>query len=248
MTYIRTISIILAYLSFFASQSAADIYRYVNDEGVTCFTDAPATHKAVVVMKERASKSSRNSGILPPHLGGTGIAKKLGTHMVESPPSQNALLPVSGRITSINGFRHDPIDGKLRLHNGVDIAVPSGTPVRPVAPGTVIFSGTRNGYGNMMIIEHRDGTITLYAHNSLNLLAEGAEVETGTIIALSGSTGRSTGPHLHFEAWKDGVNITSTYYAGSAESTLVAVSGKTKGDDIRRIIEADGSFTFTNMR
>lgn len=247
MTPFPGAAILAACILLSATEGAADIYSYVNDEGVTCFTDTPATRGAVIIMKDRPYRSGRSSRTIPPHLAATGIAKKVGTHTTASSGTGNGMLPVSGRITSIYGLRHDPIDGRIRLHNGVDIAVPSGTPVRPAASGTVVFSGTRNGYGNMVIVEHGDGVITLYAHNSLNLVSEGTPVDAGTVIALSGSTGRSTGPHLHFEAWKDGVNTTSAYFAGSAESTLVAVSTATR-DTIRRIVEADGSITFTNMR
>ena len=109
------------------------------------------------------------------------------------------------------GLRHDPIDGIVRDHKGVDIATPEGTPVKPVLPGTVIFSGYRPGYGNTVIVAHDGGMTTLYAHNSTNLKAEGDPVDRGSTIAFSGSTGRTTGPHLHFEAWQDGVNITMTF-------------------------------------
>jgi len=113
-------------------------------------------------------------------------------------------LPVKGVITSQFGLRLDPIDGKRRHHNGIDIAVPEGTPVRPVLSGKVIYSGYSKGYGNCVIVEHEDGIQTLYAHNSKNLVKVGDIVTPETFIALSGSTGRTTGPHLHFEIRKDG--------------------------------------------
>jgi len=113
-------------------------------------------------------------------------------------------LPVKGVITSQFGLRLDPIDGKRRHHNGIDIAVPEGTPVRPVLSGKVIYSGYSKGYGNFVIVEHEDGIQTLYAHNSKNLVKVGDIVTPETFIALSGSTGRTTGPHLHFEIRKDG--------------------------------------------
>jgi murein DD-endopeptidase MepM/ murein hydrolase activator NlpD len=113
-------------------------------------------------------------------------------------------LPVKGVITSQFGLRLDPIDGKTRHHNGIDIAVPEGTPVRPILSGKVIYSGYSKGYGNCVIVEHEDGIQTLYAHNSKNLVKVGDIVTPETFIALSGSTGRTTGPHLHFEIRKDG--------------------------------------------
>lgn len=116
-------------------------------------------------------------------------------------------LPVRGTITSNFGFRIDPIDGKRRHHNGIDIAVPEGTDIRPVISGKVIYSGYSKGYGNCVIIEHEDGVQTLYAHNSKNLVKTGDVVTPDTVIALSGSTGRTTGPHLHFEVRKNGKPI-----------------------------------------
>jgi len=116
----------------------------------------------------------------------------------------NISLPVSGRISSFYGLRVDPIDGTLKKHNGIDIAVSSGTKVRAVSSGKVVYSGYAKGYGNCVIIDHGNGFQTLYAHNSKNLVKTGQEVSQDTVIALSGSTGRVTGPHLHFEVRKDG--------------------------------------------
>ncbi len=113
-------------------------------------------------------------------------------------------LPVNGEITSKFGLRIDPIDGKKRHHNGIDIAVPEGTNIHPVSPGKVIYSGYSKGYGNCVIVEHEDGIQTIYAHNSKNLVKVGDKVSKETVIALSGSTGRTTGPHLHFEVRKEG--------------------------------------------
>ena len=122
----------------------------------------------------------------------------------ESSLSENISLPVSGRISSFYGLRVDPIDGTLKKHNGIDIAVSSGTKVRAVSSGKVVYSGYAKGYGNCVIIDHGNGFQTLYAHNSKNLVKTGQEVSQDTVIALSGSTGRVTGPHLHFEVRKDG--------------------------------------------
>lgn len=116
-------------------------------------------------------------------------------------------LPAAYRITSRYGLRHDPINGKLRHHNGIDIAMPEGSPVKAAAAGKVVFSGFSAGYGNCVIIEHENGLTSLYAHNSLNLVKTGDIVDKNSILALSGSSGRSTGPHLHFEVRKDGVAV-----------------------------------------
>lgn len=115
--------------------------------------------------------------------------------------------PVTGRITSGYGMRQDPVDGKMRQHNGIDIAMPEGTPVMPAAPGKVVFSGNSGGYGNCVVIEHENGMATLYAHNSANNVKTGEVIDKNKVIALSGSTGKSTGPHLHFEVRRHGLPI-----------------------------------------
>jgi murein DD-endopeptidase MepM/ murein hydrolase activator NlpD len=101
--------------------------------------------------------------------------------------------PVSGPVTSGFGPRWG------RMHEGIDIAVPTGTPVGASAPGTVIYAGWLGGYGNLVVVDHGNGLSTAYAHNSTLLLGVGASVGTGTTVALSGNTGNSSGPHVHFE-------------------------------------------------
>lgn len=109
--------------------------------------------------------------------------------------------PLVGPISSPFGMR----DGKP--HEGIDIAVEEGTPVRPTSPGRVVFAGPRGTYGLAVIIDHGGGVRTLYAHNSKVLVTEGSSVSANTIIALAGNTGRSTGPHLHLEVLKDGIPL-----------------------------------------
>ncbi len=109
------------------------------------------------------------------------------------------IWPVIGRISSYYGNRIHPIYSTNQFHNGLDIAVSKGTPVRAAAAGFIITSGNLNGYGQTIIIDHGDGYTTLYGHNDTLLVKVGASVLAGQIIALSGNTGQSTGPHLHFE-------------------------------------------------
>ena len=104
------------------------------------------------------------------------------------------------RVTSEFGSRIDPISHRLKNHMGMDMAVPTGTPIRAALPGTVTASKyNAGGYGYYVMIDHGSGLATLYGHCSRLLVRTGQTVEAGDIIALSGSTGRSTGPHLHFE-------------------------------------------------
>jgi murein DD-endopeptidase MepM/ murein hydrolase activator NlpD len=114
------------------------------------------------------------------------------------------VAPVPGRVTSAFGVRRDPIAGDERLHEGIDIAAASGTPVRAVADGEVTFSGARGASGNVVEIRHADGMVTSYAHAARTLVSPGQKVEAGDTIATVGSTGRATGPHLHFVLRRDG--------------------------------------------
>ena len=108
--------------------------------------------------------------------------------------------PVMGPITSEFGMRVHPITGRYTMHNGLDIGVPSGTPVHAAADGIVYFSGWNSGgYGNLVMIDNGSSIVTMYAHNSALLVSKGQIVSRGEVIAYAGSTGNSTGPHCHFE-------------------------------------------------
>lgn len=117
----------------------------------------------------------------------------------QTPSVETSSLPVDGIISSKFGIRRHPIYGNYRFHSGVDIAAEVGTIIYPIRGGRVIFSGEQKGYGNIVIIDHGDGLISKYAHNWANLVKEGDEVDTNTVIAQVGYSGNSTGPHLHLE-------------------------------------------------
>jgi murein DD-endopeptidase MepM/ murein hydrolase activator NlpD len=107
------------------------------------------------------------------------------------------MWPVQGPMTTLFGM-----DGKRR-HDGIDISAPVGTPIRAADSGRVVYSDNKmRGYGNLIIIEHRDKFFTIYAHNKENVVKEEVDVEQGDIIARVGKTGNATGPHLHFEVRK----------------------------------------------
>ncbi len=110
-----------------------------------------------------------------------------------------------GRISSQFGFRRDPFSHRSAFHGGVDIAAPTGTPVFATRDGVVVKAGRQGAYGNLVIVEHEFGYETYYGHLSRILVKTGDRVEKGFRIGLVGSTGKSTGPHLHFEVRKDGV-------------------------------------------
>lgn len=114
------------------------------------------------------------------------------------------IRPVDGRITSGYGMRYHPILHKRKLHTGVDFSARTGTPVRAAAAGTVIIAGWMGAYGNAVIIDHGGGVSTLYGHNSSVSVRAGQSVKQGQTIARAGSTGWSTGPHVHFEVRRNG--------------------------------------------
>ncbi len=127
------------------------------------------------------------------------------------PAHDRASAPPS-RVTSGFGLRIDPIDGTTRRHDGLDIGLPAGTPIHAERSGVVSFAGERGGYGNVVILNHGDGLETRYAHcASLNVRA-GDQVAEGEVVGTVGSTGRSTGPHLHFEVRQDGEPVDPTAF------------------------------------
>jgi murein DD-endopeptidase MepM/ murein hydrolase activator NlpD len=113
----------------------------------------------------------------------------------------------ASRISSGYGTRKDPFAGQSAFHSGIDFPAPTGTPVRSAAKGVVTFVGWRDGYGNVVEISHESGLVSRYPHLSKSLVEEGDEVEADAKVALVGSTGRSTGPHLHFEIRRRGQAI-----------------------------------------
>lgn len=120
-------------------------------------------------------------------------------------PFRGGLIrPVSGPIVSGFGMRYHPILKVYRMHTGVDIAAPHGTPIKAAADGEVIFTGYRRGYGNTVIIDHGGGVATLYGHCSAVAVSEGTTVKQGQVVGYVGATGLATGPHLHFEVRRNG--------------------------------------------
>ncbi|HVC01065.1 MAG TPA: M23 family metallopeptidase [Steroidobacteraceae bacterium] len=121
----------------------------------------------------------------------------------------------TGWISSYFGDRPDPFTGFTEFHEGLDIAAPAGTPVDAVAAGLVTWAGPRSGYGNMVEINHGNGLATMYCHNEKLLVKVGDLVRKGQEISLVGSTGRSTGPHLHFEVLKNGTAVNPLPFVGA---------------------------------
>lgn len=138
--------------------------------------------------RELEEESRRIAALLSGRGGGTASASPGGM-----------LWPVSGPVTSGYGWRTHPIFGTKRFHSGIDIGAPHGRSVSAAASGTVIFAGTKGGYGTTVIVEHGGGIATLYAHLSAIGAGDGAFVSAGERVGAVGCTGYCTGPHLHFE-------------------------------------------------
>jgi len=117
-----------------------------------------------------------------------------------------------GWMSSGYGYRTDPFTGKRSFHGGLDFVSPKGSDVLAIAAGVVTFSGKVANYGNMVEVDHGNGLVTRYAHNSENLVSTGDAVQKGEVIALVGSTGRSTAPHVHLEVFENGRHVNPRKY------------------------------------
>lgn len=118
----------------------------------------------------------------------------------------------STKMSSDFGMRTHPLRGNKQFHEGIDLALPMGSPIKVAAEGTVVFSGEKGGYGNAVIVRHEGGLTTLYGHASKNLVKEGDKVMQGQVIGLTGNSGKSTGPHLHFEVRQEGLAVDPKNY------------------------------------
>lgn len=124
-----------------------------------------------------------------------------------------SIIPVKGNITAGYGYRKNPFTGRgSEFHKGIDIATKKGISVVATADGVVTYAGWKSGYGNMVIISHGYGFVTIYAHNSKNMVNIGDKVKRGQVISKVGSTGRSTAPHLHYEIKLNGKNVDPSRY------------------------------------
>ena len=129
--------------------------------------------------------------------------------LLSSTPS---IWPTRGWVTSGFGFRKSPFTGLREKHEGWDIAARNGAPVRTTADGVVVVEGREYGYGNLVEIDHGYGLVTRYGHNSKHFVKVGDRVKRGQVVTLVGNTGRSTGPHLHYEVLLNGVPVNPKNY------------------------------------
>jgi len=149
----------------------------------------------------------------------TSIQERSFQELVEYLEDQKSLLastpsiwPVKGWLTSSFGYRTSPFTGRREMHKGIDVATRTGTPIIAPADGIVVFAGREGGFGNMLLVDHGYGIMTRYGHCSSVEVKKGDKVKRGDIIAKVGNTGRSTGPHLHYEVAVNGVAVNPMRY------------------------------------
>lgn len=180
----------------------------VNDfEVVSTYADQIANDKSAESLENAMLDGKIRDSTRPRIVPESVLNNKMVLNPVNSSDVVEYEMPLTGRISSKFGSRFHPIDKKTKFHGGVDIAVPRGTPINSAADGVVTFAGKRGGYGNVVIVEHADGRETFYAHCDKLLVEKGQIVSGGELIAKAGSTGKSTGPHLHFELRENGKSI-----------------------------------------
>ena len=131
--------------------------------------------------------------------------------------------PVNGPIGSGFGFRSDPFTGRAALHTGLDFPAAPGTPVLAAAGGVVLSAGVHPQYGQLVEIDHGSGVVTRYAHNSVMVVKQGDLIRRGQKVSEVGSTGRSTGPHLHFEVLVEGVQQNPSKFLATSGEPAVAM-------------------------
>ena len=160
---------------------------------------------------------NRVMAVLSRDMAHRGVQLKMLDSMLTNAALKKEALPVgnpvkSGRLSSRYGWRTDPFTGRRKFHHGVDLAARWGAKVVAAASGLVTWAGKRGGYGNMVEITHADGYVTRYGHSSRILVSKGEVVRRGQPIARVGSTGRSTGPHLHYEVLVNGKKVDPDKY------------------------------------
>lgn len=150
-------------------------------------------------------------------------------HMIAALSQQKTLLasvpsvtPVDGWVTSGFGVRMSPFTGESAYHKGIDVAAPIGTPIIAPADGVVVFSGYKDGFGNFVMVAHGYGIVTGYGHSAQNLVTTGQVIKRGEQIATVGQTGRTTGPHLHYEIWVNGRVVDPKRFILNADELTIA--------------------------
>jgi murein DD-endopeptidase MepM/ murein hydrolase activator NlpD len=175
------------------------------------------SEKEKIMVALETEKAAIEKGLAELEQASRAIAAKIraaqsGSSSYKGTPSGRFIMPVSGPITSPYGMRKHPVLGTNRMHTGIDIGARQGTPIKAGDAGVVIHAGWLGAYGNAVVIDHGGGLSTLYGHMSSIGVGEGQQVSTGQVIGKVGSTGWSTGPHLHFEVRVNGEHTSPWSY------------------------------------
>ena len=197
-----------------------ELYDTVRTKYITLVCDRTAIHQVVDAMSNRFFGAEREAAPSePPSLSAEGGSDETNEPYIDNynavadelennVGNVNAMaLPLSGTITSRFAYRVHPITGKYTMHGGVDIAAAAGSEIRAAMGGIVRSAKNDASSGNYLILDHNESLATMYAHCQRLLVEEGQTVEKGQVIALVGSTGMSTGPHLHFEVRLNGIKL-----------------------------------------
>jgi murein DD-endopeptidase MepM/ murein hydrolase activator NlpD len=182
----------------FTSMMDSEVARVMAQRDTTRFT------RIVEQSLDKAAEARHEAVSSAPAISGADATSVEPRRSQSAQSTAQKLASGPGVVSSRFGLRADPFTRQVKFHDGIDIAVPAGTAVKAAAGGRVVFSGTRPGYGNVVEIDHGDGWSSRYAHNAENLVTVGQQIEAGQTIASAGSTGRATGPHVHFEVRKGG--------------------------------------------
>jgi murein DD-endopeptidase MepM/ murein hydrolase activator NlpD len=259
--------LLLGFLSvLFSNPAGAKVYGYIESNGVTHFTDQPIPDrepdqiievessewnhtpagKIIQALRERnrplAATTSKGCSA---RRGCSGETPSL-TDQLFKPIPKGTQLPIAGRLTSTPGQRRDPFNGSTRWHHGADIAVPIGTPIPTIASGEVVFVGEHGGYGQIVVVDHGEA-MSLYAHLDRSVVHQGEHLFAQQTIAYSGNSGRSTGPHLHFELWENGRNVTQRVINATPIAERTRTIEPPSSEPIRFVRQADGSLLLTNQ-
>ena len=164
---------------------------------------------AVLLINDQQPRATYAVAAVPPEAPQTGEAYPAQVDAAKTGKSDKlaaipSIWPVHGRITSGYGWRNSPFENGSELHAGIDIAINAGVPVVATADGQIVQSGPAGGYGNMVQIDHGNGISTIYGHNSQLNVSVGEAVKKGQVVSFAGSTGKSTGPHVHYEVRENG--------------------------------------------
>lgn len=143
--------------------------------------------------------------------------------------STPTIWPVKGLVTAGYGYRQSPFTGQREMHEGLDVAAPHGSPILATADGVVSFSGPLSAFGNVVFINHGHGFTTFYAHSSSNRVKEGQQVRRGEVIAYVGTSGRTTGPHVHYEVQVNGTTVNPLKYIVDPSGAKFASEGESGG-------------------